>query len=121
MKQLSRLALGLVVVATLLFAADITGKWKGALTGADQERPLTFDLTVKAGAVTGTVAGLADHALEVKDGKVTGDAVTFWVQSEYQGQPVKLMYKGQISGNEIHFNISNEEGSWNTDLVAKKS
>ena len=121
MKPILRLTFALALLATLLLAADISGKWKGTLTGADQERPLTFDLTVKADTVTGTVSGLADHALEVKDGKVTGDVVTFWVQSEYQGQPVKLMYKGQISGSEIHFNISNEEGSWSTDLVAKKS
>ena len=111
----------MLLAATLLFSADVTGKWKGLLTGADQERQLTFDLTMKGPAVTGSVTGLADNSLEVKDGKVDGDVVTFWVQSEYQGQPVKLMYKGQIAAGEIHFTMSNEEGSWSTDLLVKKS
>ena len=110
----------LVLLGTLLFAADVTGQWKGQLVGADRERELTFDLAAKGDALTGTVSGLADHPLEIKAGKIEGEVVSFWVQSEYQGQPVKLMYKGQVSGSEIRFKMSNEEGSWSTDLVAKK-
>jgi len=34
-----------------------------------------------------------------------------WIQSEYQGQTVKLVYKGQVSGSEIRFSIGNKEGS----------
>ena len=64
---------------------------------------------------------MADHPLEIQAGKLEGEAVTFWVQSEYQGQAVKLMFKGQVSGSEIRFHLSNEEGSWSTELVAKKS
>jgi hypothetical protein len=108
------------LAATLLLSADIDGKWKGMLTGADQNRELTFDFTVKGETLAGTVTGMLDHPLEIKDGKIQGNAVTFWIQSEYQGQPVKLVYKGQVSGSEIRFNMGNEEGSWSTDLVAKK-
>jgi len=64
---------------------------------------------------------MLDHPLEIKDGKIQGDTVTFWIQSEYQGQPVKLVYKGQVSGGEIRFTMGTEEGSWSTEIVAKKS
>jgi opacity protein-like surface antigen len=121
MKRALLLSALLALFATLVFCADITGKWKGTFAGGDQERELTFDFAVKGDALTGTVSGMLDHALEIKDGKIQGDSVTFWIQSEYQGQPVKLMYKGQVSGSEIRFSMGNEEGSWSTDLVAKKS
>jgi hypothetical protein len=58
--------------------------------------------------------------LEIKAGKIGGEAVSFWVQSEYQGQAVKLMYQGQVSGDEIRFKMSNEEGNWSTDPVVRK-
>lgn len=111
----------LALLATLMFAADITGKWKGSFTGGDQERVLTFDFAAKGEALSGTVSGMLDHPLEIKDGKIQGDAVTFWIQSEYQGQQVKLVYKGKVSAGEIQFTMGNEEGSWSTELVAKKS
>jgi hypothetical protein len=121
MKRLMVSSLLLTLLATLLFSADITGKWKGQLTGADRDRDLTFDLVVKGEAVTGTVSGVLDHALEIKDGKVQGDTVSFWVPAEYQGQSLKLKYSGQISGSEIRFTLSLEEGTWSTTLVAKKT
>ena len=111
----------LASAAALLLSADITGKWKGSFTGGDQERVLTFDFAARGDALSGTVSGMLDHPLEIKDGKIQGDAVTFWIQSEYQGQPVKLVYKGKVSAGEIHFTLGNEEGSWSTELVAKKS
>ena len=111
----------LALLTTLLFSADITGKWKGMFVGADSDRELTFDFTVKGEALTGTVSGMLDHAVEIKDGKIQGSAVTFSILSEYQGQAVKLLYKGQVSAGEIHFTIGNEEGGWSTELVAKKS
>ena len=121
MKRALALTGFLALLATLLFSADITGKWKGMFVGADRDRELTFDFTVKGEALTGSVTGMLDHAVEIKEGKVQGNAVTFWIQSEYQGQAVKLVYKGQFSGSEIHFTIGNEEGSWSTDFLAKKS
>jgi hypothetical protein len=121
MKRVLPISSLLAAVAALLFSADITGTWKGQLVAADRDRELTFDFAVKGEALSGTVSGMADHPLEIQAGKLEGEAVTFWVQSEYQGQAVKLMFKGQVSGSEIRFHISNEEGSWSTELVAKKS
>jgi hypothetical protein len=109
------------LLATLLFSADVTGKWKGLFAGGDRDRELTFDFAAKGETLAGTVSGMLDHPLEIKDGKIQGDAVTFCIQSEYQGQAVKLIYKGQVSGTEIRFRVGNEEGTWGTEILAKKS
>jgi len=121
MKRALILTVVVAFLAALLAAADISGKWRGSFTGGDQDRQLTFDFAARGEALTGTVSGMLDHALEIKEGKIQGDAVTFWIQSEYQGQPVKLVFKGKVSGGEIQFTLGNQEGSWSTELTAKKS
>jgi hypothetical protein len=46
--------------------------------------------------------------------------VSFWAMAEYQGQPIKLLWKGQVSESEIHFTMGLDDGSWSTDFVVKK-
>ena len=116
-------ALALVVsllLAAMLAAADISGKWKGQFQGGDSTRELAFDFKVQGENLTGAVTGLRDKALEIKDGKVQGDSVTFWVMSEWQGEPVKLVFKGQVSGSEIRFTMGTEDGGWSTEVTAKR-
>jgi hypothetical protein len=119
MKRARFIFISMALLAATLAAADINGKWKGPMQAGDRE--LTFDLKADGARLTGTVSGLVDKALEIKDGKVEGDTVSFWVMSEYQGQPVKLVYKGQASANEIRFNMGTEDGSWGTEIAAKRA
>ena len=100
---------------------NVTGNWKGAFDFQGTSVPLTFHLTASGGAVTGTVEGLPTTPAEIHDGKVDGDTVTFSVTTDYQGNPVKLVYKGKVSADGIKFTFGTEDGSWGTDLTAAKS
>jgi hypothetical protein len=40
--------------------------------------------------------------------------------AEYQGQPIKLVFKGQVLESEIHLTMGLEDGIWGTDVVVKK-
>jgi hypothetical protein len=106
MKRIPTLAGLLLVLATLLYSAAATGKWKGTFDAPDGTHELTFDLK-------------ASEASEVKDGRIQGDTVSFWAMAEYQGQPIKLVFKGQVLESEIHFTMGLDDGSWSTDLVVK--
>ena len=110
----------LLLLVGLASAADLTGTWKGAFTFNDQSVPLSFDLKGSKD-ITGTVTGFPSGATELKDGKLEGEDLSFWVMIEYQGSPVKLVFKGKTADNEIQFNFGTEDGSWGTQLVAKKS
>jgi hypothetical protein len=120
MKRMPILAGLLLLLATLLYCADATGKWKGTFDAPDGTHELTFDLKASGDVLTGAISGLAGEAIEVKDGKIQGDTVSFWVMTEYQGQPIKLVFKGQVLESEIHFTMGLDDGSWSTDLVVKK-
>jgi hypothetical protein len=105
----------------LASAADVSGKWKGAFDFNGQPVPLTFDMKQTDATVTGTISGLPTPDVPIKDGKMEGDNVTFWVGIEYQGNPVKIVVKGKVSGEEIKFSLGTEDGAWSTELTAKKS
>jgi hypothetical protein len=114
--------LGLMgLLATLLLCADATGKWKGTFDAAGTMREIVFDMKTSDGALTGTVGGLLDRTSEIKEGKVQGDTVSFWFMTEYEGNPIKLICKGQLAGDEIHFTMGLDDGQWSTEFVAKKS
>jgi len=100
---------------------DITGTWKGSFDFQGTSMPLTLHLTSSAGAVSGTVEGLPTTPAEIQDGKVEGDTVTFWVNTDYQGQTYKLVYKGKISAGQIAFTFGTDDGSWGAQMTATKS
>src|SRR5208282_2793287 len=104
-------------------AADPSGTWKGALDFQGSNVPLTFHFTVANGAATGTVEGLPTTPAEIHDGKVDGSTVAFWVNTDYQGQTYKLVFKGAVSaaGDQIAFTFGTEDGSWSAQLTAAKS
>jgi hypothetical protein len=102
-------------------APNATGSWKGAFDFQGTSVPLTFHLTAAGGVVTGTVEGLPTTPAEIRDGRVDGDIITFSVTTDYQGSPVKLVYKGKVSADGIAFTFGTEDGSWVTDLAVTKS
>lgn len=97
------------------------GKWQGDFNFKGDAVSLTFHLTVAGNAVTGTVDGLPSTPANVHDGKVDGDSITFWVNTDYDGQSYKLVYKGKISGREIKFAFGTDDGSWSTEMTATKN
>jgi opacity protein-like surface antigen len=120
MKRMPTLAGLLLVLATLLYSADATGKWKGSIDAGGETRELNFDLKASGATVTGAFIAEGQSS-QIQDGKIQGDTVSFWVTSQYQGQAIKLVFKGQVLESEIHFTMGLDDGSWSTDFVAKKA
>lgn len=98
----------LLSVAAL--AADITGKWTAQVPGRNgQTREATFTFKVDGNALTGTVGG-ARGETPISEGKIDGDQVSFSQTMEFNGNSVKLIYKGTVSGDEIKFTRMRDGG-----------
>jgi hypothetical protein len=121
MKRAATLTGLLLLLTVLLSAGDVTGIWKGSFDFQGNPVPLTFNLKADGEAVNGTIDGMPTPAVKIQDGKIKGEEMSFWVTIDYQGTPVKLVYKGKVSGDEIHFNFGTEDGSWGTEVTAKRS
>lgn len=113
---------GLLALTTVLAtAADLTGKWTGQFDFNGTAVPLTFDLKSNGAALTGKINGLPTADLEIKDGKIDGSTVTFWVVTDYQGNAVKLVLNGKISEKQIDLTMATEDGGFSVSFPIKKS
>jgi len=101
-------------------AIDVSGTWKGAFDFNGTSVPLVIHLTSANGEVTGSVEGLPTTPAEIHDGKIDGDTVTFWVNTDYQGTTYKLVYKGKVAAGQIAFTLGTEDGSWSAEMTAAR-
>jgi len=112
-----------VLAATLVAqAADISGKWTAQVPGRDgQTRETTFTFKAEGEKLTGTTSG-RNGDVPITDGTVKGDAIAFTVVMNFNGQEVKLLYKGTVAGEEIKFTRQREGGDQPpAEFVAKKA
>ncbi len=112
--------LSLIAVLPAAKAADVSGTWKGAFDFQGTSVPLTIHLTMDGTKVAGTVEGLESGTAEIHEGTLNGDTVTFWLNTDYQGQTYKLVYKGKVTADQISFDFGTEDGSWSAPLTVKK-
>jgi hypothetical protein len=115
------LVMALMALAAPAFAADATGTWKGRLETQEGTHDLTFNLKADGDKLTGTVGGLRENKdVTVDEGKVQGSTITFSVMSEWEGNPIKLVYKGEVGADEIKLTMGTDDGSWSQDLTVKR-
>ncbi len=107
----------LLLLAAFLAAAGVTGKWKGQIEGT--ERETVFTLKADGSDVTGTMTGAEGKDFPLK-GTIKGENISFTVDSEWQGSPVKLLLKGTVAGDEMKLEISTEGGEWSSSITAKR-
>lgn len=110
----------IVLFATLAlaaFAADISGKWSAKVPGRQggEPRDTTFTFKVEGDKVSGTMSGGQGGDASFTDGKISGDTVTFSVET----QRGKRTYTGTISGSEIKF--KREGGQAPQEFTAKRA
>ncbi len=85
-------------------AADVTGKWTAEVPGRDGNMQTnTFVLKADGAKLTGTANGGRGGDVEITNGKVDGDSVSFVVVRDFGGTSVKITYKGKVSGDSIKF------------------
>jgi hypothetical protein len=123
MRHLIRLA-GLAAVLLLtprIFAADLNGTWKGTFDFQGTDVPITVNLTVNGAVASGTVVRPETPPAEIHEGKVDGDAITFWMSADYEGATYKLVFKGKADGDKIEFVFGTDDGSWGTSTTVKRS
>lgn len=100
-----------------LAATNLSGTWRGKMdTGA----VALFHLTVTDNNVGGTMRGADDKDHPISQGKLEGDKISFTVDTEWQGMPVKLLVNGSVSGDEMKLHIAADNGYWSTEAVVKK-
>jgi hypothetical protein len=85
----------------LVQAAGIDGKWVAQVPGqGGQTRETTFTFKADGSKLTGTITGMQGE-VAIEDGTIKGDDISFTQTFERQGNKIKLLYTGKVSGDEI--------------------
>jgi hypothetical protein len=102
-------------------AADVTGKWTGQMAGPDGGGGFEIAFTFKqdGAKLTGTVQGPQGDPIEITDGKVDGDKVSFVVKIEANGG-MKITQTGTISDDEIKLSTKVEGGDFPAGSITLK-
>jgi hypothetical protein len=100
-----QLTTGLVLVFTLAaapaFAADVDGKWAGTISTPGGDFPVAFEFKSDGTKLTGTTMSPDGMSINIKDGKIDGDKITFGVSLDFGGMPLDIAYSGVITPTEM--------------------
>ena len=106
-------------LAMAALAADATGKWSYETQGRRGPQTVTLNLKQDGEALTGSMAGGRGGDIQISNGKVNGDTVSFEVVREFQGNSFTTKYTGKISGSSMELTIEGPRGGPQT-VTAKK-
>lgn len=99
----------LIILAALfvsgMTAADITGKWKGTAEGPNGTIERTFVFKQEGTKLTGETASEYAGQSTIDDGRAEGDNISFSIVAKFQGNEMKLSYKGRVTGDEMTLDV----------------
>ena len=117
-RSLSLLAL-LLMLAAVALAADIAGKWTASFETQVGVQNYTYTFKVEGAKLTG-MAESQFAKTEITEGTVKGDEISFVENLNYEGNLLKVEYKGKITGDEIKFTRKVADTA-TEELVAKRA
>jgi hypothetical protein len=100
-KITTALILVLTLVATPAFAADVDGKWAGTISTPGGDFPVAFEFKSDGSTLTGTTMSPDGMSINIKDGKIDGDKVTFGVSFDFGGMALDIAYSGVVTPSEM--------------------
>jgi len=107
--------------ACVALAADISGNWKATAEGPNGQMERTFTFKVDGNKVTGETTSSMLGKSTITDGKIEGDTVTFSITANFNGDEMKIDYKGKIDGDEIKLTSSSPAlGGQSFEWLAKR-
>lgn len=102
------------------FAADIDGKWTTQVEGRNGPRTEALMLKASGNTLTGSIQGGRGEAVQISNGTIDGDQVSFTVVREFRGNQVTQQYKGMLAGGELKLTRSGGRGE-PAQMTYKKS
>jgi hypothetical protein len=123
MKKLGITLLFFALGSVSALAADFNGKWTGDVQGrGGNTMTLTFDFHVDGTTLTGKVTTPRGD-VDISNGKVDGDNISFDQVLNFNGNSVTISYKGAADGDTIKFTRTFGGGGDRPpqDFVAKRA
>ena len=118
MRTFTKAALFILICAAAVSAADITGDWEAVLDHPQGPVQVSYTFKQDGEKLTGTWQAAASGVVEITEGKVIGEKISFVVNVEKVG--VVLRHEGKIVGNEIQLEMKPVGEFPGSTVVAKR-
>jgi len=118
--QFVKSVLLIAVFAVVACAADITGNWKADLQTPQGTVQVHYTFKQDGEKLTGTWQTAQSPTIQITEGKVTGDKVSFVVQLGPNGGGMTFAHESTIGGDEIQLTMKPSEEFPGSDVVAKR-
>ncbi|MFZ1941185.1 MAG: hypothetical protein WBA18_00130 [Terracidiphilus sp.] len=102
MRKLGIAAMLLALAPVAALAADFNGKWTAEVQGRNGMQTVTFDIHVDGSTVTGKITTPRGE-MDITNGKVDGDNISFDTTMSMNGNSFTMNYKGTADGDNIKF------------------
>jgi hypothetical protein len=113
--------LALLSISFVAAAADASGKWTAEMPGRNgNTQTSTFNLKASGAKLEGSVTNQRGDT-PITDGKVDGDNISFTQVMNFNGNEMKIMYKGVVKGETIEMTREVEGRGGPTTFTAKKA
>ena len=113
------LIVSVLAMSVVAYAADITGTWTASFDTQIGPQNYMFTFKVEGTKLTGHMKGTYSD-VDIAEGTINGDDITFVENMTYEGMPLRIVYKGKISGEEIKLSRTILE-MFTEEAVAKRS
>lgn len=117
-RKIALAALFLTLGSIAALAADFNGKWTAEFDTQIGVQKYTYDFHVDGTSLTGKAINDQRGAVDIQDGKVDGDNISFVETINFNGNDIKISYTGKIDGDEIKF--TRQVGEFATEQIVAK-
>ena len=100
-KLTTALVLAFTLASAPAFAADVDGKWAGTISTPGGDFPVAFEFKSDGTKLTGTTMSPDGMSINIKDGKIDGDKITFGVSFDFGGMALDIAYSGVVTPAEM--------------------
>lgn len=106
-KSIAVVMLGFAVGAVAWGAeVSVAGKWKAEFDTQIGMQKYTYEFKVDGDKLTGKAIGereMGTNEVEITEGKINKDEISFVEPLNFDGNELRIEYKGKVSGDEIKF------------------
>jgi len=96
-------ALLVLAVVAICFATDVTGHWTGRV---NDQFDISYDFKANGTTLTGTHKGPDGTVVQIKNGVIKGDSLSFTIPIMDNDVPIKGVVKGDVMSLSMSFNGS---------------
>jgi hypothetical protein len=118
--QVVKSLLVIMCLAVVASAADITGNWKADLQTPQGTVQVSYSFKQDGEALTGTWQAANSPTIQISDGKVIGDNVSFAVKIDANGG-MTFAHEGKINGDQLQLTMKPSGEFPGSTVVAKRA